>query len=183
MIRRMFLAATMVALAACSHNVSVRTQAAPGFSVAGRTTFRVLQAPSPVGIVNSSAYDPMLANSITNQALRRDIVRAMEDRGYQLATDAPADLDVAFYAAAQEALDIHTYDYGYTWHGWPREYTEVTNYEKGTVIVDLVDPRTRQLLWRGQGVAAVSTDPNKYVNELDKVVNSIAKQIPTAGSR
>jgi hypothetical protein len=56
----------------------------------------------------------------------------------------------------------------------------VTPYERGTVIVDLVDPSTHRLLWRGQGVAQVSDNPNTYVNELGKVVRSIAKKIPAA---
>jgi hypothetical protein len=124
----------------------------------------------------------MLANSITNQKLREDVRQALEARGYRPADGERADLDVAVYAAANQALDIRTYNYGYTWRGWPREYTSVTPYEKGTVIVDLVDPGSRQLLWRGQGVAQVSNNPNKYVNELGKVVNSIAKKLPAAHS-
>ena len=80
--------------------------------------------------------------------------------GYRAGDGDRADHDVAIYAAANHAMDIRTYDYGYTWRGWPREYTTVTPYEKGTVIVDLVDPSSRQLLWRGEGVAQVSNNPN-----------------------
>jgi len=90
---------------------------------------------------------------------------------------------VAAYAAANQALDIHTYDYGYTWTGWPRQYTEIDTYEKGTVIIDLVDPSTRQLLWRGQGVAAVSDDPDEFMRDMAKVVDAVLKKLPPAGSR
>jgi hypothetical protein len=166
--------------AACGSNVQVRTQAAPGFTTAGRSTFRILPVPARTDGATLGANDPMMENSITNRALRQDVRQALESRGYRPADGGPADIDVALYAAANQALDIRTYNYGYTWRGWPREYTEVTPYERGTVIVDLVDPSTRQLLWRGQGVAQVSTDPNEYVDELGKVVRSIAKKIPAA---
>jgi len=51
------------------------------------------------------------------------------------------------------------------------------------VIIDLVDPGSRQLLWRGKGVAHVSTDPNTFTNELGKVVDAITKKVPAPSSR
>jgi hypothetical protein len=183
MFKRVFLGAALCSVAACGHNVTVRTQTAPGFNIGGRSTFRVLQTPRRGDGSALTADDPMLSTSITNQALRQDIIRDMEARGYRRAGAGTADIDVAFYASAQQALDIHTFDYGYTWRGWPREYTDVTRYERGTVIIDLVDPGTRQLLWRGQGVAHVSTDPNTFTNELGKVVDAITKNIPPPSSR
>ncbi|HEY2375779.1 MAG TPA: DUF4136 domain-containing protein [Gemmatimonadaceae bacterium] len=181
---RFVVAGLALAAAACSggSNVHVQTESAPSFSTASRSTFRILPVPSRSDGASLGSNDPMLANSITNQKLREDVRQALEARGYRPADGERADLDVAVYAAANQALDIRTYNYGYTWRGWPREYTSVTPYEKGTVIVDLVDPGSRQLLWRGQGVAQVSNNPNKYVNELGKVVNSIAKKLPAAHS-
>jgi hypothetical protein len=178
---RLLVAALAIA-ASCGHNIAVRTQSAPAFTTVGRSTFRILPVPRRTDGAALDSNDPMLSNSITNQALREDVRRALESRGYRPADGGRADLDVAIYAAARQALDIRTYDYGYTWRGWPREYTEVTPYERGTVIIDLVDPANHQLLWRGQGVAQVSNDPNRYVTELGKVVNSIAKKIPAANS-
>jgi hypothetical protein len=176
-------AAATLLLAACSHNVQVRTQAAPNFTTAGRSTFRILPTPQRRDGASMDANDPMLSSSITYRALHDDVRQALESRGYRPAGSGPADLDVAVYAAARQALDVRTYDYGYTWRGWPREYTEVTPYERGTVLIDLVDPATHQLLWRGQGAAAVSDDPNRYVDQLGKVVNEIAKKVPAAGGR
>jgi hypothetical protein len=186
MIQRILTAALAVGLAggvACGNGVQVRTQAAPNFSTVGRTTFRLLPTPPRAGNFALDSDDPMLSSSITNEALRNDIVRDLEARGYQrVQGNHPADLDVAYYASTREALDIRTYNYGYTWRRWPRDYTEVTRYERGTVIVDLVDPRSRELLWRGQGSAQVSENPNRYVNELGKVVGSIVRKVPEAST-
>ncbi|HEX4468678.1 MAG TPA: DUF4136 domain-containing protein [Gemmatimonadaceae bacterium] len=184
MTRRYVVAALAFAAAACSSgsNVQVRTQSAPAFATTGRSTFRILPVPARTDGGTLPSNDPMLANSITNRQLRQDVRQALEARGYRPADGERADFDVAVYAAANQALDIRSYDYGYTWRGWPREYTTVTPYEKGTVILDLVDPGTRQLLWRGQGVAQVSDNPNKYANEMGKVVDKIAKKLPEAHS-
>ena len=173
--------ALAIGIAACGgSNVQVRTQSAPEFTTTGHQTFHILPVPTRADGANLDSNDPMLTNSITNRALRDDVRQALEARGYRPADGTRADLDVAIYAATNQALDIRTYNYGYTWRGWPREYTTVTPYEKGTVIVDLVDPSTMQLLWRGQGVAEVSENPNHQVTELGKVVNKIAKKLPEA---
>ena len=174
------LCALATVATSCSSGIDVRTMAAPDFSLAGRMTFHILPVPLHNGR-QLGPNDPMLANSITNQALYEDIRRAFEARGYRPARRGRADFEIAPYASAREALDIQTYNYGYTWRGWPRQYTQVTPYTRGTVIIDIVDPGTHQLMWRGRGVAAISDDPDTYVKELGKVVKAIVKKVPSAG--
>jgi hypothetical protein len=121
----------------------------------------------------------MLANSITNRVLVADLIEGFEQRGYVPTTET-ADFEVAYYASVRDKLDINTWNYGYTWRGWPRRYADIREYTEGTVIVDVVDPMTKNLLWRGQGVAAVSSNPNEYVQELDKTVSKILEKFPQA---
>jgi hypothetical protein len=166
-----------VALAACAHNIEVRTIAAPDANFSGRSTFTILPTPAPGGGAPLAANDPMLVNSITYQAIRDEIRRAFEARGYTYSPGS-ADLAVAYYATAAPTLDIRTFDYGYDWLGFPRQYVDVVQYTQGTVIIDVVDPRTRKLLWRGSAVAAVDTDPNKYISELRKAVDKIVAKFP-----
>ena len=170
-----------IGLGCRSGNVEVRTMAAPNAQLAGRTTFRILRVPAPRDGATLGANDPMLDNSITNRALRDEIRSAFEARGYRFQPEG-ADFDVAYYASAAPVLDVRTFDYGYTWRGFPRQYTEVEQYEQGTVIIDVVDPITHELLWRGQGVARVDPDPDKYVKEIRKTVDAIVKKFPAARS-
>jgi hypothetical protein len=173
-------AAMLAAFAACrSSNVEVRTATSPDAQLAGRTTFRILHVPAPQDGASLMSADPMLDNSITNRAIREEIRNAFEKRGYRFSPEAP-DLDIAFYATAAPKLDIRAFDYGYTWSGFPRQYVDVEQYEQGTVIVDVVDPATHRLLWRGQGVARVDPDPNKYVKEIRKAVDEIVEKFPAA---
>jgi hypothetical protein len=176
------LACTMLAIGACNP-VQVRTVVAPGADFSGRRTFHVMAQPKVKAGAQLPANDPMLVNSITNRRIRSAIRAAFEKRGYQYVEDS-ADLDVAYYATAMQQLDVRSFDYGYGWRRfWPREQTEVYQYEEGTVIIDVVDPATRQLLWRGQGKAQVSTDPEKYAAELEKAVDAIVAKFPAPGSK
>jgi hypothetical protein len=166
------------AFTACHRGIDVRTVAAPDARFTGRTTFRILE-PRYRGTAALTSNDPMLVNSITYQALHDEIRRAFESRGYRY-SPAAADLEVAYYATAQPKMDIRTWDYGYDWRGFPRQYVDVVQYEEGTVIIDVIDPATHQLMWRGQGRAPVDTNPDKYVATLRKAVDEIVEKFPPA---
>lgn len=177
------VAAALTTSSACTPSVNVRTQTAPDATFGGRSTFWILPVPPRNADATSAASDdPMLANSITNRALVNDLTRAFEGRGYAVSATNP-DFTVAYYASTREKLDLNTWNYGYSWRRWPRQYVDVTQYTEGTVIVDVIDPATKELLWRGQGVSAVSSDPAKYTSELDKTVMSILNKFPQASPR
>ena len=163
---------------ACHHSIKVQTVAAPNAQFAGRRTFRILE-PQYRGTVALASNDPMLVNSITYQALHDAIRREFEARGYVYSPQR-ADLDVAVYAMARPVTDIRTFDYGYTWRRFPRQYVDVVQYDQGTVIVDAIDPATHELLWRGQGTAKVDADPNEYIEVARKAVHEIVEKYPSA---
>jgi hypothetical protein len=179
-------AITILALTACA-SVDVRSLTSPNANLRALHTFRVMQNAKPRSPGAQSANDPMLVNSISNRALRADLVNGFESRGYVL-SDNP-DFAVAYYASTKEKLDVTYWDYGYAyyprwWSGWgpvmgPPD-PMVAQYTQGTVIVDVIDPNTKELLWRGQGVAAVSDDEAQYEQDLLKTVTAILDKFPQA---
>jgi hypothetical protein len=191
-----FTAAVALASGACSSGIRVRATTAPDASLSGLHTFRILNAPQRRADAPAlPADDPMLNNSITNQALRQDIARGLEAKGYTLDQNSP-DFVVAYYAGTKEKMDTTYWNpdpywrYGYRgyrrfgsawpWYGYAAPYPvmQLQEYTEGSVIVDVVDPRTKELLWRGQGVAQVSDDPTVYTTELEKTVTAILKKFP-----
>lgn len=131
--------------------------------------------------------DPMINNSIANRVLRDRIRKAFQDRGYTLDELRP-DFAVAFYATSREKLDVTVWDYGYP--VWPRSprwpwatVRQVSEYTEGTVIVDVIDERTRELLWRGEARATLSDDPAEHVKELARAAETIVARFPLASPR
>ncbi len=178
------LAAGALALSAvaCAPTYEVRTMAAPGTRLSELHTFRVLPVPRPRdGRAAGGAYDPMVDNSIANRALREAITTAFQDRGYVVDERTP-DFAVAVYASAHERLDVTEWDYGYPYWPWRRGYgragDRVSTYTEGTVVVDVVDGRSRELLWRGTGSARLSEDPVADTKELQKVARAIVMKVP-----
>ncbi|MDB4884016.1 MAG: hypothetical protein JWL95_2782 [Gemmatimonadetes bacterium] len=184
--------------------VTVRTTAEPGATLTGLHSFYVLTPPTrSANATPLSANDPMLENSITNNQLRADLTQALQTRGYTPATRQNADFEVAYYAGTKEKFDTTywgpTFDRGWRYRyagrrGWAWPYygagyvggpyggggMNVQSYTEGQVIVDIVDPKSQQLLWRGQGAEPVSTDPAKYVSGLNTVVGAILAKFPQA---
>jgi hypothetical protein len=65
-------------------------------------------------------------------------------------------------------------------------YAEKEHFKEGTLIIDLIDPRTRRIVWRGFGVGEVHSNPQKNVDDLPKVVNGVINQLqltPSYASR
>ena len=194
-------AGAALTLTACAGGISVRTALSPDASLHGLRTFRVQQTPQPkLAGATSSTNDPMLVNSISNRALRTDLALEFAGLGY-VATDSNPDFRVAYYASTNQKLDITYWDYGYGWRpnwwsGWGRRWGRgwggdwgiasgpvATQYTEGTVIVDVFDPKTKDLLWRGQGVAAVPDNEPQYEQELKKTVAAIVDKFPAASNK
>jgi hypothetical protein len=207
----LFGAVVAAAITGCStgSGIQVRTAVEPDANLAGLHTFYVLTAPSRSATATPlPATDPMLDNSITNRALRGDLTQALQTRGYAPTSRQGADFLVAYYAGTKQKLDTTywgpTFDpgwryqyrgrrgwawpyYGASYYGmmnpWGGQQASVTSSTQGQVIVDLTDPKTNELIWRGQGVEPVSTDPAQYASDLQGVVNAIVARFPQASAQ
>jgi hypothetical protein len=171
----------VLSLTACA-SVDVNTVTSPDANLGALHTFNVMPNPKPRAVSTQSQDDPMLVNSITNRALRADLFKGFENRGYAVA-DNP-DFVVAYYASANDKLDVTYWDYGYgfdAWDGWgPSGDATVTEYTQGTVIIDVLNPTTKQLLWRGRGVAKVSDNEPQYEQDLWKTITAVLDKFPQA---
>src|SRR5207253_105383 len=120
------------------------------------------------------------------KAMRRPRLHTPQEktmRTTQFLTTAPL---FALGACAAAERDLAYWDCAYGWRpswwsGWGRRWGRgwggdwgiasgpvATQYTEGTVLVDVFDPKTKDLLWRGQGVAAVSDNQAQYEQELKK---------------
>ena len=191
------LSTLALATVSCSSGIQVRTAAAPDATLGGLHTFRVLAPPSRrFDAPALSPDDPMLDNSITNRDLRNDLVQALESKGYASNRESP-DFVVAYYAGTKEKMDTtywnpdpawryayrgYRYGWAWPWYGYAAPIMQVQEYTEGSVVVDVIDPKSRELLWRGQGVARVSDNPTTYGKEIAKTVDAIIKKFPRSSA-
>ena len=92
----------------------------------------------------------------------------------------------------QQTLNTFYDGFGGGW-GWRRfggggfgnigEATTTTDtYKVGTLLLDLFDSKTKQLVWRGSTSDTLSNNSNKNIQNLDKGVEKLFKQFPPGSS-
>ena len=75
---------------------------------------------------------------------------------------------------------------GWRWRGFGglgEATTTTETYKVGTLIVDLFDAKTKQLVWRGNSSDTLSNNSNKNIQNLDKDVAKMFKQFPPDSSK
>jgi hypothetical protein len=175
-----------VAIAGCGQSIEVRTMAAPDAGLATLHSFRILEGPvRRDGRRVTGLDDPMIDNSIANRTIREAIVRAFQERGYTF-NEMRADFAVAFYASATQKLDVSEWDYGYPYpRRWPypgaRGQT-ITQYTEGSVVIDVINASTHELLWRGEGTAHLTDDTSQDLKRLAKAAEAIVAKFPRASA-
>lgn len=67
---------------------------------------------------------------------------------------------------------------GWRWGGFGETTTQVENYPVGSLVLDLYDAHTKQLIWRGVGQESLSDKPEKNEKKLEKTVNKMFEHFP-----
>jgi hypothetical protein len=89
---------------------------------------------------------------------------------YYLSLDSALRIDYVAYGAASP------WGYGY-WGGYSYGYAQAREYTEGTLVLDIVDARTRQLVWTGRLETTIrSADPPGY--RVEKAVKKLLKDFP-----
>lgn len=127
---------------------------------------------------DSLANNQIWANDIRD-AIRKDLT----EHGYVEASNGQPDFYVAFHVGLKDRYDVSALDYGLPvlhrrgWWGWPRGYDVwAVPYTESTVIVDVIDARTNQLVWRGYDTGTLNSGkPEKTLDAaVDHVVSRLA---------
>ena len=188
------IGAAMVMATACS-TLDVETLPAPGANLEGRSTFRIVERAMPndslpheltngegyngASAVESAVTHAMLNNSIVGRAASAQIARAFEARGYQMSETSPT-FEISYFAGAMEREELAE------WYGYPHSWgynNQVDSYTEGMVLIDVRDPLSGDLLWRGSAEAMVSDEPDEYVEQLSQAIRKIVGRYPKVSPR
>ncbi len=103
------------------------------------------------GNLNLGVENPLVRSRIQNA-----IVGELEAKGYQQVFGTP-DFHVTYHARTQQKINVQSAPMSGPMMGprWGGAYTEVYQYEEGTLIIDLVHAKTQHLIWRGIAKGAV----------------------------
>jgi hypothetical protein len=130
--------------------------------------------------------DPLLVGRIKNS-----VNAALGAKGWTQA-DSGGAVSICAIEITQDQQTLNTfYDgFGGGW-GWRRfgggglgdATTTTETYKVGTLVIDLFDTKTKQLIWRGTSSDTLSNNSNKNIQNLDKGVEKLFKQFPPGSSK
>jgi hypothetical protein len=100
-------------------------------------------------------------------------------------TEVPSGGDVAIVAIEmtrnQQSLNTFYDGFGGGWRwggGFGDSTTTVDTYKVGSLVVDLFDARTKNLIWRGSASDTLSDKSDKNIKNLDKGVQKMFEHFP-----
>lgn len=126
--------------------------------------------------MKQESTDPRVDNEVTDARIRGAVEEALVAKGFQKSDATQADFWVAYQAAIEEKLDARDTNFPYTtprtrdissgnfaqdltW-AYGGTKTILSYYEEGTLILDIVGPKDKKLMWRG--TAKATLDGGKY---------------------
>lgn len=140
-----------------------------------------------------AAYGPGYSATLHTHLLKA-VEEELQRKGYRKTTLNP-DMLVAFDVSvsvpdAMDKPELYGPDFGYSYAymaGYRYTYSNaalpgyraVDLFKQGTLIIDLIEPKGRQLLWRGWTEGAVK-NPDAGYGKTRNLVEEILKKLPTA---
>src|SRR5712664_2501117 len=130
-------------------------------------------------------------NPLDADRIKSAINASLGAKGWTM-VDSGGDISIVAMEITKNQQTLNTfYDgFGGGW-GWRRfggggfgEATTTTEtYKVGTLVVDLFDTKTKELVWRGNASDTLSNNSDKNIKNMDKEVEKMFKQFPPGSSK
>lgn len=171
----------LMLLAGCS-TVQVSQDFEPGIDYAGMSTFAWQHDTQP------KTNDIRVDDPLLNQRIRTAIDTNLESR-YTRVDRSSADFLVAYELAIRQKLKSEGTQSGIMIGGGSRgafggfgigSGRPVETFDQGMLFIDVLEPKTGRLLWRGKGTDIVPehADPEAITRQINELVQKILAKFP-----
>lgn len=164
------LSLSLIAFEGCAAKSAVHSYVEPGVDL-GRF-HRFAWAPDEA----RATGDPRLDNNeIVQTHIRTSVEKQLSAKGLQRSTSDAADLLVHYHASVAQRIDLSDRE--------PMRCVDCKPfvYDAGTIVVDLVDARSGQVLWRGWSegnIDGVVSDQRWLEDRIDSDVSRMFRRLP-----
>ena len=148
-----------------------------------------------VNFANIKTYDWMQVpekagvDSFVVQRVKNAVNAQLKAKGITMTSNNP-DFLIAEHLGKQDKVQVDNWGYGYGarggyWGGYGAGGVSTYEYQEGSLILDFVDAKTKNLIWRGSAKAEVQNirSPEKSEKVIGKAVKAILKKFPPPSSK
>lgn len=142
----------------------------------------------------SSVTDDLLVrNPLIYKHIKTAVDRELAARGFILKASGYADFTISTHAKVRERAFIEPAP-GFAWGSgyynrwgrrgyttmWYSTYPTVSYYDEGTLIIDILDGKSNEIVWRGvaNGILSDYTSSERIQRKIDEVVKKILERFP-----
>lgn len=130
-----------------------------------------------------TGIDKVEISDLDKKRILRAIEREMTAKGITLSEN--PDLMVNIFTKAREEVNVnqfnHGWGYGWGW-GWnPYMWggrTTVSRHTEGTLFIDLIDAKKKELVWQGEGNGILTQNSGDKDERINEFVTKIMEQFP-----
>ncbi len=132
--------------------------------------------------------DPVVDNGLMTNRVTRAVDAELFARGFKKASgDASADFLITYHVSAENRQSINSFhsSYGYypCWQGCFQHSfyndTYIRHYKQGTFMIDVIDPASSELIWRGiAGRRLTAETPQERDSYVNEIVAAILAEFP-----
>lgn len=183
--QRIAFAMGLVLIAACAGN-QVSTDFSPSVSFSQFRSYAMVMPPDTAAL------------QLVDQRVRAAVQAQLDEKGLVMTNREHADLFVGYGTVDKTHTEIYDYSDGWGWgRGWGWRYhrwgvawpmatqRQVETYTSGTVVVNLIDAKTKQVVWQGTVADVVSlpvADPLRATRQIDEAVAKLFAKYPPQAS-
>ena len=112
-------------------------------------------------------------NNLNKRRFALSIENELKQKGFERAEDKTFEFSVVYHLRFEKKLDVTAYGYKYyPSTGYSERYIQTKVYQKGSIILDVIDRKERLLVWRGvaEGVLSETDDPEETINKAIKAI-------------
>jgi len=138
--------------------------------------------------------DPRIDNDLTRQRIEAAVTRNLEAKGYEKTSQTEADFRVGYLVTVEKKLSSSgvSTSFGFGRYsggsgvgitvGGPS--TPVREYDEGTLFIDIKNPESSDLLWRGSSTNSLgqAETPEQSKQIIDRIVDEILANFPPGKS-
>ena len=131
-----------------------------------------------------NGIDKVEISDLDKKRILRSIDETMAAKGFTK-SDTP-DLLVNIFTKAREQVNVNQfnagwgYGWGYGWNPylWGGNNTNVYTTTEGTLYIDLIDAKKKEMIWQGEGVGVLTQNSGNKDVRIKEFVSKILEQYP-----
>jgi hypothetical protein len=126
-------------------------------------------------------------NPIGESTVLKDIQNGIAAKGWSPVAEAQAEVEVLIHGSTKQRHNLNTFytgmGGGWGWRGFggmgmATANTSVSDYTEGTLLVDMYDVKTKQLIWRGTAKDEVKSKQDQREKQVSKASEKLFKKFP-----